>query len=62
MHVHKFRQPDSSTVESAVKDYLPPKRLQDMVGTTSFPTSHRKHFKSDNPIETLAVPSSGVSF
>ncbi|CAB4275155.1 unnamed protein product [Prunus armeniaca] len=56
-----YSGPDSSTVESAVKDYSPPKRLQDMVGTTSFPTSQRKHFKSDNPIETLAVPSSGHS-
>lgn len=62
VHVHNFWQTDSSTVESAVKDYSPPKRLQDMVGTSSFPTSQRKHFKSDNPFETQAVSSSGVTF
>ncbi|BFG26815.1 hypothetical protein CerSpe_130900 [Prunus speciosa] len=56
-----YSGPDSSTVESVVKDYSPPKRLQDMVGTSSIPTSQRKHFKSDNPIETLAVSSSGHS-
>lgn len=58
-----FQQPDSSIVESAVNDSAP-NRFREMAGSTSFPTSltQRRHFKSDDHIETLSVSYSGVSF
>ncbi|KAM1460625.1 hypothetical protein TB2_044918 [Malus domestica] len=49
-------QPDSSIVKSAAKD-SPPKRLQDMIGSTPFPISQRRHFTPDNHIENLGISS-----
>ncbi|XP_050103992.1 uncharacterized protein LOC126583590 isoform X5 [Malus sylvestris] len=51
-----IQQPDSSIVKSAAKD-SPPKRLQDMIGSTPFPISQRRHFTPDNHIENLGISS-----